>query len=285
MKIRKFRFLAVLSLATLLMSCGSKDAAKNTAPTEKSEAVVTSAGEQGGENNGEDNPEPGPMDPATEFDSVTELFRQTDPEWNESEEYQKVVKAYTDKLPQLLEPHEKNEGENPRFQVAYIDNDDIPELLISYGSYHVLGVNIYTYDSESGRIAGLGEFGEFGNFSYGHKSGKLRTCYGGQGYFTTYISEKIGCSVVLRDVWIEDGSFVRIEEMQYFHGFPTKDGINGSIDSFEMADDEDLPYETLLQYAVSEEEINSLEENWSGVSKDKIVRVHYDDMYKLKDVK
>ena len=192
-----------------------------------------------------------------------------------------MVKAYSDQLPQLLELHEKQEEENPHFQVAYIDNDSIPELLVSYGGYHVLGVHMYTYDYESGKIVDLGEFGEFGNFRYGHKSGKLRTSYGGQGYFTIYISEKVGNLIVLRDAWIVDGSFAHIEEMQYYHGFQVKDGVNGSLDSFEMAGDEDLPYETLFGYAVSEEEINSLEENWSGVSEDKIVNVQYDDMYAL----
>jgi hypothetical protein len=30
----------------------------------------------------------------TEFGSVTELFKETDPEWNESEEYTKAVSSY-----------------------------------------------------------------------------------------------------------------------------------------------------------------------------------------------
>ena len=257
-KIIKLKFLAVLSLANLLLSCGGKDATKNAAPTGKSETDVTSAGEQNGTESGEENLKPGPIEPASEFDSVTDLFRQTDKEWNESEQYQKAVKAYAEKLPRLIEEHVKKEGETPRFQAAHIDNDGIPELLISYGNYHVTGVHIYSYDSESGRIAGLGEFGEFGDFSYGDKSGKIMTSYGSQGYFTVYISEKLGSSVVLRDVWIEDGSFFKKEEMMYFHGFPLKDGVNGSIDSFEMAGEEDLPYDTLLEYEVSEEEIKSL---------------------------
>lgn len=57
-----------------------------------------------------------------------------------------------------------------RFTTAYIDEDDIPELIVSYGNAHVAGCEIYTY--YDGRVSKLesdstnGEFGSSGEILY-----------------------------------------------------------------------------------------------------------------------
>ena len=63
-------------------------------------------------------------------------------------------------------------GNNPNVHcsVAYIDNNDIPEMLVCYESHHVDGGCIYTYDVDTDKVIYCGEFSSYGFFSYSERN-------------------------------------------------------------------------------------------------------------------
>ena len=66
-----------------------------------------------------------PAEEAYDYESFTDYFRQCDPNWNESYVYQEAVKAYENCIGQAT-VDEINWSGQPRFEFAYIDEDDIP---------------------------------------------------------------------------------------------------------------------------------------------------------------
>ena len=71
------------------------------------------------------------------------------------------------------------------FNLAYINNDSIPELVVFDGDYHAAGGKVYAY--VNGKVKYVGEFGEWGGFEYQEKKGVIRSSYFGWGSCeTTY---------------------------------------------------------------------------------------------------
>lgn len=72
------------------------------------------------------------------------------------------------------------------FNLAYINNDSIPELIVHDGDYHAVGGKVYAY--VSGKVKYVGQFGEWGGFEYQEKKGVIRSSYFGMGnsYITYY---------------------------------------------------------------------------------------------------
>ena len=72
-----------------------------------------------------------------------------------------------------------------RFNLAYINNDSIPELIVFEGTDHLSGGNVYSY--VSGKVKYVGSFGEYGGFEYQEKKGIIRSGWSGQeNYHSTY---------------------------------------------------------------------------------------------------
>ena len=72
------------------------------------------------------------------------------------------------------------------FNLAYINNDSIPELLVFDGDYHAARVQVYTY--ANGKVKYVGKFGEYGGFQYKEKKGVICTSWMGHGICdTTYL--------------------------------------------------------------------------------------------------
>ena len=67
------------------------------------------------------------------------------------------------------------------FNLAYINNDSIPELLVLDGTHHSAGVKVYTY--VNGKVKYVGKFGEFETFEYQEKKGIIRSSWTGQGNY------------------------------------------------------------------------------------------------------
>ena len=65
------------------------------------------------------------------------------------------------------------------FNLAYINNDSIPELVVFDGDYHAAGGKVYAY--VNGKVKYVGEFGEWGGFEYQEKKGVIRSFYFGYG--------------------------------------------------------------------------------------------------------
>ncbi len=215
--------------------------------------------------------------------SVKELFKMADPERNDSETYNEAMDAYDRNLNDIFKRQkEMGISAQPHFQAAYIDGDDIPELLVSYGDFHSSGICVYRYDPETGEVSYLGEFGSFGGFSYRYKSGIMESTYGNHGYYMTYVSGINGNSVVLKDVWLIDGSGIRNTEEQYYHGFLVPDGIYGSRESFANTGSDELSVNIDPDgYNVSKEELNSIEETWGGRQNDMLLSVSYAEMLNI----
>ncbi len=210
------------------------------------------------------------------YASLEMLFQKTDSEWNESQDYKNAIEAYGDALnDKTLIKEEKLQGSVPHFTVGYIDDDNIPELLVSYGGEHVCGVCIYKYDIESGKAINLGEFGCYGNVSYSYKQGNIKYSYGANGCYTVYISEMSGNNIVLKDAWGIDGSGMKNDGFLYYHGFVERDETDGSIDLNNNPVYDENAWDS--KYVISEDEYMKIKSGWEASGK--WINVDYDEMY------
>ena len=65
------------------------------------------------------------------------------------------------------------------FNLIYINNDSIPELIVFDGDYHAAGVKVYGY--VNGKVKYISEFGGWGAFEYQEKKEVIRSYWVGQG--------------------------------------------------------------------------------------------------------
>lgn len=68
-----------------------------------------------------------------------------------------------------------------RVALAFIDDDNIPELLLIEDNSHATGVKVYTYDQES--VIELGEFGSMGSMQYVERGGMILGTFTAGGEF------------------------------------------------------------------------------------------------------
>ena len=218
------------------------------------------------------------------YDAIEEMFRETDPNWNTSDDYTEAIAAYAGVLNDINTSEMDFETDEMHIEAAYIDSDDVPELLVSYGNYHMCGVHVYRYDPAEGRATHLGEFGSFGVMGYYDKSSLIECYYGNMGCYTYYLSEMNGNEVKLKDSWLIDGSGIVTEEIRYYHGYFIPDMYNGSREDFENNQTNELflNFEVDDSHQISEEEFNSELTNWIGCPEEIFMNVSYDEMYGIK---
>ena len=87
-------------------------------------------------------------------------------------------------------------GKTGNFELIYLTDDDIPELVVAKGGAHLDHVNIYTYvDGHVQAIVyddGFDDFGTYGTISYKERGNILETGNGGNhGFFSTVILDII----------------------------------------------------------------------------------------------
>lgn len=70
------------------------------------------------------------------------------------------------------------------FDLTYINNDSIPELIVFDGDYHAAGGKVYAY--VNGKVKYVGEFGEWGGFEYQEKKGVICSTWSRANSYTTY---------------------------------------------------------------------------------------------------
>ena len=85
------------------------------------------------------------------------------PEVSELPDMDQVFETYFEYVRSCMDD-EYELFETMRFGLAFIDNDELPELLIADASYHASGVKIVFYNN--GNPVNVGEVGEYGCFSY-----------------------------------------------------------------------------------------------------------------------
>ena len=91
------------------------------------------------------------------------------------------LKSCRDILLEKLAEEEENENYYySQFSFYDMNGDDIPELLVSDGDYHLAQVSIYT-EGEDGSAALIDTFGSFGVIGYYPETGYFRETYSGMG--------------------------------------------------------------------------------------------------------
>ena len=101
--------------------------------------------------------------------------------------------AYIQAIKDYVGSSEYDVSGDIRYTLAYIDGDEIPELILSESSSHASGVRIYFYDFEQKKVVDLGDrFGELGGFSYYEKKSTIYDYYFGNGGYGNICFCKIG---------------------------------------------------------------------------------------------
>lgn len=113
------------------------------------------------------------------------------------------VRAYYDFLTEYAKDNLPDAKKIPKFDLIYIDNDDIPELLILEDDCHAAGVKVYSY--YDGEVVEIGDFGSFGKMQYVEKEGLIFSHFMGQGDASSDFLK------------MEDG---KAELLFYLHSYP-----------------------------------------------------------------
>ena len=191
--------------------------------------------------------------------------------------------------------------EIPRYQYAYIDEDEIPELLTGFGSFHTSGVFVFKYVPDKDEAVNLGDFSSFGVLRYVDHGNRIVSNYGGQGWFIDMISGIEDDKAVLigstthgesreerlyEDGPNENGDTYYVYNTLYYAGYSFPKSVDGSHkDSYcglfegtgPDAVDSDCVEED--EYLVSEEEYKRIRQDLLGIADDsQLIVVRYNDM-------
>lgn len=221
-----------------------------------------------------------------EIHTLEELFRLTDDAWSEKKEYQEAVKAYdeavgTNTVEWIKENMHYGIGD-ARFLVGYVDEDDIPELFLCYGTVHINGVHIFTYLPDAKKVVRVGHFSSFGGVTYSHKKNRILSQYGNHGFYVHYVTAIKNGQPELVDVAISDGGS-RHDDVVGFYGFTVPKGVDGSREGFDKIGLSDL--EVPLEYPEDEYLISDEEEGriimelMGNPQNDEVKYAYYDGMY------
>lgn len=109
-------------------------------------------------------------EPESETETETAGTAQTNTEW---------IAAYKNCLLDRIDRVSDEENTWQYFSLIYLDDDDVPELVVSEGDFHPSTASIITfYDGKVKTFSGLGSYGSFG---YKEKQGVIVEGYTGSG--------------------------------------------------------------------------------------------------------
>ena len=181
----------LISLAAVLAACTTSPEVLPESGAENETAAEMTAGEENADAENEEQP-------AADEDEAEAAEEETEPaeeanEENVPEESGDSTDAAADwksTYAAALWIYASGEQYTPdcRFSLAYIDGDDIPELLIHRGSDHASGVEIYAY--LDGGLINVStedtpnEFGAYGSLSYAEKGNVIASNYRAMGDHT-----------------------------------------------------------------------------------------------------
>ena len=103
----------------------------------------------------------------------------------QDERLEEAFEAYVQAIKDYVTDSENFVAEQIKYSLAYINDDDIPELILSTGISHAAGVRIYFYDFDQKKVVDTGErYGENGDFEsfYERKSTIFDWYFGNGGY-------------------------------------------------------------------------------------------------------
>lgn len=90
-----------------------------------------------------------------------------------------MIQIYTDKLYELSAENMEDIGYDCKFMLAYVDDDDIPELLVSEGFFHFSKVTIYVYQNK--KLKKVDSLGQLGEMKYDERTGYVQGLYSDMG--------------------------------------------------------------------------------------------------------
>jgi len=133
-----------------------------------------------------------------------------------------VSKAYVDLINGLDYPEGYTDYpylDYSRFAFGYINNDDVPELLLGFGDGHTDGIWVYSYDPRTDTVNEWGEFSSFGDLSYFERQGIIVSQYGAMGFWH-HIFEQVGVNGVEQVLAVEGIDASKENVMRYFWQSP-----------------------------------------------------------------
>lgn len=100
---------------------------------------------------------------------------------NKSEDIQQAsyAQAYLEFLTEYVQNSKDGKGQGARFSLVFVDDNDIPELLMMEDDCHAEGVKVYTYYQD--QVVELGSFGSSGLMQYVERAGLIFSHYMGHG--------------------------------------------------------------------------------------------------------
>ena len=100
---------------------------------------------------------------------------------NKSEDIQQAsyAQAYLEFLTEYAQNSKDGKGQGARFSLVFVDDNDIPELLLMEDDCHAEGVKVYTYYQD--QVVELGAFGSSGLMQYVERAGLIFSHYMGHG--------------------------------------------------------------------------------------------------------
>lgn len=96
-----------------------------------------------------------------------------------------IVEAYQISINNYISENDDrvNNPEGLRFEFGFIDGDNIPELLVCFGTGGVDAISIYSYNPDTCSAESWGNFSSRGSLVYYEKQGLVVSQYGNQGFF------------------------------------------------------------------------------------------------------
>ncbi len=172
------KIIALILTAGILLSlcaCGQGGSKIETEPTEE---TVLSTEEQSVTTEAQSETET-ETEAETKAETTTEAKQKISPE-----ECKAAYKAFLkDYITDNKVVDDTDEG--PKFALIYLDDDNIPELVIPQGHFHGAKCELYCYDGKEVKL--LGEYGSWGGFGYRPESGVFSAGFINQGgESTTY---------------------------------------------------------------------------------------------------
>ena len=162
--------------------------------------------------------------------------------------------------------------EEIRYEYVYIDEDEIPELLLADGDLHVSRIGLYIYNKESEKIEFLASFSSYGELEYVPKKNIINSYYGSHGYYHTAYSKIEENEIKLIDVFLADGTK---KEGKCYAGFPVDPEFTGGYGKPNSGEGifDTLP-EVTEEYRISEEEYKKIVEELGNGS----IEISYAEM-------
>ncbi|MBR3439308.1 MAG: hypothetical protein IKH13_07395 [Clostridia bacterium] len=185
-------FILTAGILLSLCACGNKRGGSKI-ETEPTEETVLSTEEQTVTTEAESETE---TQTETKAETTTEAKQKISPE-----ECKAAYKAF---LKDYIKDNKvvDDTDEGPKFALIYLDDDNIPELVIPQGHFHGAKCELYCYDGKEAKL--LGEYGSWGGFSYRPESGVFSTGFVNQGgEETTYYKLENGAVTELGTFYSE----------------------------------------------------------------------------------